>query len=76
MRINVVRFRLHPSLSFHQAMVLRRFDFEVDDDFTKSYSVPYDGLTFDQGHPVGMRTGATIHTRNGLHLKIKRRQLD
>jgi cytochrome P450 len=58
------------------AMVLRRFDFEVDDDFTKSYSVPYDGLTFDQGHPVGMRTGATIHTRNGLHLKIKRRHLD
>lgn len=56
--------------------MLRRFDFEIDEDFTKDYSVPFDGLTFDQEHPVGMKTGATIHTRNGLHLKIKKRQLD
>lgn len=55
------------------AMTLRRFEFEFDeskfvgkDDI---YSQPY-GLN----HPVGMRTGATIHTRNGLHMLIKKRQ--
>jgi len=26
-------------------------------------------------HPVGMRSGATIHTRNGLHLIIKKREV-
>ena len=40
------------------AMILRRFEFE----FVNS---PED---------VGMRTGATIHTRNGLYMKVKRRE--
>jgi len=57
-------------------MVLRRFNFEVDEEYASKSAVPFDGQTFDLEHPVGMRTGATIHTRNGLHLKIKRRQLD
>ena len=42
------------------AMVCRRFDFELD----------------ESKHPdgeCGMTTGATIHTTNGLHLKLKRR---
>jgi cytochrome P450 family 97 subfamily B polypeptide 3 len=55
-------------------MVLRRFDFEFDPDF--STEVPWDGKTEDLNHPVGIRTGATIHTRKGLHLRIKKRQLD
>ena len=61
-------------LWYLQAMVLRRYEFEFDEDFTSS--IPFDGPTFDLEHPVGMRTGATIHTRNGLHLKIKKRELD
>jgi beta-ring hydroxylase len=39
---------------------MRRFDFELDEKF----------------HPdgeCGMTTGATIHTTNGLHVKLKRR---
>lgn len=42
------------------AMIMRRFDFELDEKF----------------HPdgeCGMTTGATIHTTNGLHVKLKRR---
>jgi cytochrome P450 len=56
------------------AMVLRRFDFEFDE--AKIFSnVGYDGAPESLEHPVGMRTGATIHTRHGLHMKIKKRQL-
>ena len=42
------------------AMLMRRFDFELD----------------ESKHPdgeCGMTTGATIHTTNGLHVKLKRR---
>jgi len=54
------------------ASVLRDFSFDFDlrgrrkDEFDKHPK----GLD----HPVGMRTGATIHTRYGLHLKVKRRE--
>mmetsp|Transcript_807 Transcript_807/g.1698 ORF Transcript_807/g.1698 Transcript_807/m.1698 type:complete len:618 (+) Transcript_807:152-2005(+) len=55
------------------AMTLRRFEFEFDESKavgkTDIREHPY-----DLNHPVGMRTGATIHTRNGLHMLIKRRQ--
>jgi cytochrome P450 family 97 subfamily B polypeptide 3 len=56
------------------AMVLRRFDFEFD-------KTKHDGKVdvYDHpqhlDHPVGMRTGATIHTRKGLHMIVKKRQL-
>jgi len=43
------------------AMLMRRFDFELD----------------TEKHPdgeCGMTTGATIHTTNGLHVKLKRRE--
>jgi beta-ring hydroxylase len=43
------------------AMLMRRFDFELD----------------AEKHPdgeCGMTTGATIHTTNGLHVKLKRRE--
>lgn len=56
------------------AMVLRRFDFEFDvSTFAGKDDImdPAKGLN----HPVGMRTGATIHTRNGLHMVVKKRQL-
>ena len=53
-------------------MVLKRFDFEFDPDYLEGkddlFSSP-DGLN----HPVGMKTGATIHTRNGLHMLVKKR---
>jgi len=55
------------------SMTLRRFDFEFDESkFVGKDDIhaPPSGLN----HPVGMRTGATIHTRNGLHMLIKRRQ--
>ena len=42
------------------AMLMRRFDFELD----------------ESKHPdgeCGMTTGATMHTTNGLHVKLKRR---
>eukprot|EP00529_Nitzschia_sp_RCC80_P016346 CAMPEP_0113455284 /NCGR_PEP_ID=MMETSP0014_2-20120614/8296_1 /TAXON_ID=2857 /ORGANISM="Nitzschia sp." /LENGTH=673 /DNA_ID=CAMNT_0000346709 /DNA_START=54 /DNA_END=2075 /DNA_ORIENTATION=+ /assembly_acc=CAM_ASM_000159 len=54
------------------AMVLRRFEFEFDKSFATN--VDYDVHAGDLDHPVGMRTGATIHTRKGLHMNIKRRQ--
>jgi cytochrome P450 family 97 subfamily B polypeptide 3 len=56
------------------AMVLRRFDFEFD-------KTKHDGKVdvFDHpqhlDHPVGMRTGATIHTRKGLHMIVKKRKI-
>ena len=56
------------------AMVLRRFDFDFDPDFKTSVDIMEHPM--DLEHPVGMRTGATIHTRKGLHMKVTERQLD
>lgn len=56
------------------AMVLRRFDFEFDP--AKKTDVDIMEHPEDLNHPVGMRTGATIHTRNGLHMLIKRRSMN
>lgn len=55
------------------AMVLRRFDFEFDSSKLAETSVGI--MEHPQGleHPVGMRTGATIHTRRGLHMVIRKR---
>lgn len=53
------------------AMVLRRFDFEFDE--SKFTDVDIMDHPQDVEHPVGMRTGATIHTRKGLNLIIKKR---
>ncbi len=55
------------------AMVLRRFDFEFDS--SKFTDVDIYDHPKDLSHPVGMRTGATIHTRRGLNMIIKRRDL-
>ena len=55
------------------AMVLRRFNFEFDK--SKSTSVDIMDKPEKMEHPVGMRSGATIHTRNGLHLIIKKREV-
>jgi cytochrome P450 len=57
------------------AMVLRRFDFEWD---TSKFNDKVDVMDhpFDLEHPVGMRTGATIHTRNGLNVIVKKRNID
>lgn len=56
------------------AMVLRRFDFDFDSsNFT---NVDINEHPKDLNHPVGMRTGATIHTRNGLNMIIKRRHTE
>mmetsp|Transcript_6102 Transcript_6102/g.6843 ORF Transcript_6102/g.6843 Transcript_6102/m.6843 type:complete len:635 (+) Transcript_6102:137-2041(+) len=54
------------------AMVLRRFEFEFDP--SKSTDVDIYEPPQTPNHPVGIRTGATIHTKNGLNLLIKRRQ--
>ena len=56
------------------AMILRRFDFEFDDDKMKGMDDVYDPV-FGLNHPVGMRTGATIHTRQGLNMRVKKRNL-
>ena len=62
------------------AMTLRRFEFEFDE--TK-WSTIEEGKTNDERiqneaylihHPVGMRSGATIHTRYGLHMRVKQRK--
>ena len=53
------------------AMVLRRFEFEFDE--TKATNVDVMGPAENLDHPVGMRTGATIHTRRGLHMIAKKR---
>ena len=55
------------------AMVLRRFNFEFDKD--KSTSVDIMDKPENLEHPVGMRSGATIHTRNGLHVLISKREV-
>lgn len=58
------------------AMVLRRFDFE----FAGSEKPDEVGGTYGEHpqslhHPVGMRTGATIHTRYGLKMNVYKRKL-
>jgi cytochrome P450 len=53
-------------------MVLRRFEFEFD--ASKFTNVDIMDHPKDLEHPVGMRTGATIHTRRGLHMIAKRRE--
>lgn len=54
------------------AMVLRRFDFDFPERLGKG-EVGYDEHPKDLKHPVGMRTGATIHTRQGLVMNVKKR---
>ena len=56
------------------AMVLRRFDFEFDS--SKFTNINIMGHPKDLEHPVGMRTGATIHTRKGLNMIAKRQNPD
>ena len=55
------------------AMVLRRFEFDWDTSYFND-KVSVDDEPFDLNHPVGMRTGATIHTRNGLNMIVKKRE--
>lgn len=54
-------------------MVLRRFEFEFDP--SKATDVDMMEHPQDLNHPVGMRTGATIHTRQGLHMLLKKREV-
>jgi len=56
------------------AMVLRRFNFEFDKDFFQGKDDIY---TNPKGlnHPVGCRTGATIHTRYGLNMLVRKREV-
>jgi cytochrome P450 family 97 subfamily B polypeptide 3 len=56
------------------AMILRRFDFEFDKSKFDGKVDLYDHPQ-DLDHPVGMRTGATIHTRKGLNMIVKKRQM-
>jgi len=56
------------------AMVLRRFEFAFDPEKLEG-RVDINEQPWDLNHPVGMRTGATIHTRNGLHLLVKKREV-
>mmetsp|Transcript_27697 Transcript_27697/g.40906 ORF Transcript_27697/g.40906 Transcript_27697/m.40906 type:complete len:639 (-) Transcript_27697:144-2060(-) len=55
------------------AMVLRRFEFDFDE--SKSTDVDITEHPQDLKHPVGMRTGATIHTRQGLNMIVKKREI-
>jgi cytochrome P450 len=57
------------------AMVLRRFEFEFDPSYQEG-KIDIMGPPKNLQHPVGIRTGATIHTRNGLHMLIKKRKMD
>ena len=56
------------------AMVLRRFDFDFDTSKLAETTVGIMEHPQDLDHPVGMRTGATIHTRKGLHMVIRKRE--
>uniref|UniRef100_A0A6V2CV31 Cytochrome P450 n=1 Tax=Ditylum brightwellii TaxID=49249 RepID=A0A6V2CV31_9STRA len=56
------------------AMVLRRFEFDFDP--AASTSIGIDEPPMNLEHPVGMRTGATIHTRQGLNMIVKRRSIE
>ena len=53
-------------------MVLRRFNFEFDESKNTNIDIMDRPEKFE--HPVGMRSGATIHTRRGLNLIIKKRE--
>lgn len=53
------------------SMVLRRFDFEFDKEKYTNVDIYKPPQTTN--HPVGIRTGATIHTKNGLNMLIKKR---
>jgi cytochrome P450 len=55
------------------AMVLRRFEFEFDSSKLAETNVGIMDHPQALEHPVGMRTGATIHTRRGLHMVIRKR---
>jgi len=55
------------------SMVLRKFNFKFDPSAIKT-DMDHTGPTFNTDHPVGMRTGATIHTRYGLHMLISKRE--
>lgn len=55
------------------SMVLSRFDFEFDSSFFEGKEDVM-GPPKHLNHPVGIRTGATIHTRNGLNLIVRRRE--
>eukprot|EP00978_Attheya_sp_CCMP212_P036899 scaffold170562_cov47-Attheya_sp.AAC.1 len=55
------------------AMVLRRFEFEFDPAKASTTGVDIMDSPQNLEHAVGMRTGATIHTRNGLHMLVKKR---
>lgn len=55
------------------AMILRRFEFEFDPE--KATNVDIMEHPQDLDHPVGMKTGATIHTRRGLHMIVKKREV-
>lgn len=52
-------------------MILRRFEFDFDQ--SKFTVVDIMDQPMDLNHPVGMRTGATIHTRNGLNMIVRNR---
>ena len=56
------------------AMVLRRFHFDFDESKFDG-KVGINEHPQDLDHPVGMRTGATIHTRKGLNMIIKKREM-
>lgn len=56
------------------AIILRRFDFEFDS--CKFTNVDIMEHPRNLEHPVGMRTGATIHTRRGLNMIVRHRKLD
>ena len=57
------------------AKVLRRYNFEFDPDAIHT-DMDHTGAPESLDHPVGMSTGATIHTRYGLKMLIKRRQTE
>ena len=56
-------------------MVLRRFEFDFDSTKLAETKVGIMEHPEDLNHPVGMRTGATIHTRRGLHMVIRKREV-
>ena len=55
------------------AMVLRRYNFSFDESKIQPDGLSHADEASDIRHPVGMRTGATIHTRYGLHMNISHR---
>jgi cytochrome P450 len=57
------------------AMLLRRFEFEFDSAKLAASKIDIMDHPEDLEHAVGMRTGATIHTRKGLHMVIRKREL-